>query len=41
MEFLEGMTLKDMVLRAPLELDCLVDIAVRSSKAWSPRMLKA
>jgi serine/threonine protein kinase len=29
MEFLDGMTLKDMVLRAPLEPDRLVDIAVQ------------
>src|SRR5262252_5859070 len=29
MEFLDGMTLKDLVLNAPLELDRLVDIAVQ------------
>ncbi|HEX8895054.1 MAG TPA: serine/threonine-protein kinase, partial [Terriglobales bacterium] len=29
MEFLDGMTLKDLVLSAPLELDRLVDIAVQ------------
>ena len=29
MEFLEGQTLKDLVLSGPLELDCLVDIAIQ------------
>src|SRR6516165_11336042 len=31
MEFLDGVTLKDLVLRGPLELDRLLDIAVQEA----------